>query len=108
MKKVSICHLDKTLGVIGGKWKLIILWHLSQGPLRFSELERKVSGITQKMLSQSLRELESNNLISRKVYPVIPPRVEYSMTTHGISLGKVLRELDKWGENHLKTKKASR
>lgn len=98
MKKVSICHLDKTLSVIGGKWKLVILWHLSQETLRFSELEKRINGITQKMLSQSLRDLEKDKLISRKIYPVIPPKVEYSITPQGISLNKVLKELDRWGQ----------
>lgn len=101
MKKVSICHLDKTLNVIGGKWKLVILWHLSQETLRFSELEKRIRGITQKMLSQSLRELEKDKLISRKIYPVIPPKVEYSITSQGISLNKVLKELDRWGQAYV-------
>lgn len=97
MQKVTSCHLDKTLKVIGGKWKLVILWYLCESTLRFSELEKKIPGITQKMLSQSLRELEKDNLVSRKVYAVIPPKVEYSIASRGVSLGKVLKELDKWG-----------
>ncbi len=97
MKNVSECHLDKTLKVIGGKWKLVILWYLASETLRFSELERKIPDITQKMLAQSLRELESDNLVSRKVYAVIPPKVEYTITTRGISLNKILKELDNWG-----------
>lgn len=105
MKKVSndcpTCHVDKTLQVIGGKWKLVILWHLTQETLRFSELEKRIPEITQKMLAQSLRELENDRLVARKVYPIIPPKVEYSITKEGISLGKVLRELDKWGKEHL-------
>jgi DNA-binding HxlR family transcriptional regulator len=72
---------------------------LSQGTLRFSELEKRISGITQKMLAQSLRELEHDLLISRKVYAVIPPKVEYSITKNGQSLGKVLKQLDDWGES---------
>ncbi len=101
MKDVSMCQLDKTLSIIGGKWKMVILWHLSHDVLRFSELEKKIPEITQKMLSQSLRELEKNKLISRKVYPVIPPKVEYAITAHGVSLGKVLNELNKWSQTHL-------
>ena len=100
MQKVSPCHLDKTLSIIGGKWKLVILWHLANNTMRFSEIEKAIPTITQKMLAQSLRELEANKLISRKVYPVIPPKVEYSITKEGISLGTVLEELDKWGEKH--------
>ena len=100
MNKVSSCHLNTTLEVIGGKWKLVILWHLSRETLRFSELEKRITGITQKMLSQTLKELEKDRLISRKVYAVVPPKVEYSITDHGVSLEKVLQELDKWGELH--------
>lgn len=101
MQKVSICHLDRALSAIGGKWKLVILWYLSQGVMRFSELEKQIPGITQKMLAQSLRELEKDKLVKRKIFPVIPPKVEYSITPHGVSLGKVLAELDKWGEENI-------
>jgi len=99
MEKVSTCHLDKTLKVIGGKWKLVILWHLAQRTLRFSELEKRIPGINQKMLSQSLKQLEHDSLVSRKVYAIIPPKVEYSITKNGQSLGKVLKQLDDWGES---------
>ena len=102
MTKPSQCHVDTTLDVIGGKWKLIILWHLNESTLRFSELEKRIQGITQKMLTQQLREMEKDNLISRKVYAVVPPKVEYSITTHGQSLNKVLYELGLWGEKHQK------
>jgi DNA-binding HxlR family transcriptional regulator len=100
MNYSSQCHVENTLKVIGGKWKLIILWHLAQRKLRFSELEKLISGINQKMLTSSLRDLERNKLITRKVYAQIPPRVEYSISERGISLGKVLNELDKWGQTH--------
>lgn len=98
MNTIKSCHLDKTMRVIGGKWKLVILWHLSQGTLRFSELEKRITGITQKMLSQSLKELERDSLVFRKVYAVVPPKVEYTITENGKSLGKVLQQLDAWGE----------
>lgn len=98
MQKVSNCNINKTLDIIGGKWKLSILWYLFQGTLRFSELEKTLPNITQKMLAQSLRELEKDKLIIRKVYPVIPPKVEYSVTERALSLKKVLKELDKWGK----------
>lgn len=101
MKINTKCHLDKTLKVIGGKWKLVILWHLSEGTKRFSELEKAIPKITQKMLTQSLRELESDGIILRKVYPVIPPKVEYSVTKKATSLYKALYEIDKWGEKYL-------
>lgn len=100
--KLNKCYVDTTLKVIGGKWKLLILWHLNQTTLRFSELERRIEGITQKMLTQQLRELENDKLISRKIFAVVPPRVEYSITEHGRSLDQVLSELGLWGERHQK------
>jgi DNA-binding HxlR family transcriptional regulator len=93
-----------TLNVIGGKWKLLILWHISQGTLRFGELMKHMQGITQKMLAQQLRELESDKLISRKVYAEIPPHVEYSLTDHGRSLQPVLHTMAEWGKKHISHK----
>ena len=101
MKKVSPCSVDKTLKIIGGKWKIIILWHLSQATHRFSELDKKIDGVTQKMLTQSLRELEHDGLVHREVYPIVPPKVEYSLTESGKSLEKALKELDAWGTKNL-------
>jgi DNA-binding HxlR family transcriptional regulator len=98
----SQCHVDVTLSVIGGKWKPVILWHLTQGTFRFSELSKRIPGISQKMLAQQLREMERDQLVNRKMYPVVPPKVEYSMTDHGKSLRDVLRALGSWGEKHLK------
>lgn len=89
-----------TLDVIGGKWKILILWHLQNSPLRFSELKNKLNGITQKMLTQELRELERDKVIIRKVYPVIPPKVEYSLSTYGKTLEPVLKTLCDWGQKH--------
>lgn len=94
------CYVNITLSVIGGKWKPVILWYLSQSVLRFGELEKSISGITQKMLTQQLREMESDKLITRKVYPVVPPKVEYSITEYGKSLQEVLRTMGEWGEKH--------
>jgi DNA-binding HxlR family transcriptional regulator len=96
----ELCPVTVTLGVVGGKWKLIILWQLSKGTLRFSELEKKIPAVTQKMLTQQLREMEKDGLIYRKVYPEIPPKVEYSLTAHGKSLDVVLDSLSEWGEKH--------
>ncbi len=103
IKMKSQCHVDNALKVIGGKWKLIILWYLNQSTLRFNELEKSIPGITQKMLAQQLRELEKDGLITRKVYPVVPPKVEYTITPRGLSLHDVVKELDKWGSQHIKT-----
>lgn len=97
--------VNVTLNVIGGKWKSLILWYLSQGTLRFSELEEKIEGVTQKMLTQQLRELEKDQLVKRKVYPVVPPKVEYSITEYGKTLSPVLESMAKWGENHYKINK---
>ncbi|WP_036688143.1 winged helix-turn-helix transcriptional regulator [Paenibacillus tyrfis] len=95
------CEKELTLAVIGGKWKLIILWHLGlEGTKRFSELKKLIPHITQKMLTNQLRELEEDQLIFRKVYPVVPPRVEYSLTEHGESLMPVLKMMYNWGKNY--------
>lgn len=100
-KKTHGCSSVKTtLEVIGGKWKPLIMFLLVKKTMRFSELQKSITGITQKMLTQQLRELESDGLVSRKVYPQVPPRVEYSITSHGKTLLPVLDTMHKWGENH--------
>ena len=86
MAKEDNCPVEATLELIGGKYKALILWHLSQGILRFSELRQVIKGATPKMLTQQLRELEANGLVHREVYPVIPPKVEYSLTGLGCGL----------------------
>ena len=91
------CPVEATLELIGGKYKALILWHLSQGILRFSELRQVIKGATPKMLTQQLRELEANGLVHREVYPVIPPKVEYSLTETGRSLMPVLVAMRDWG-----------
>lgn len=97
-EKISACPAAYALNLIGGKWRLPIIWALKQNSvLRYNELKRKVSGITNTMLSQSLKELEANGLIIRLQYMEIPPRVEYSLTEAGKSLLPVLDELVKWG-----------
>ncbi|MDB5106853.1 MAG: HxlR family transcriptional regulator [Fibrobacteres bacterium] len=99
------CPVTTALSVIGGKWKVIILWHLKEGGVkRFGELQRLVSGISQKMLTQELRDLEESGLVSRKVYPVVPPKVEYSLTETGWSLKPVLEQLCDWGTEYRKTR----
>lgn len=104
MQKTDSCPVAATLELIGGKYKALILWHLSDGKLRFSELQKLVSGATPKMLTQQLRELEAQNLIKREVFPVIPPRVEYSLTELGTSLLPILVAMRDWGSDYLKTK----
>lgn len=94
-----------TLSVIGGKWKPIILWLLKDKPQRFGELKKSISLVTQKMLTQQLRELEEDKLISRKVYPQVPPKVEYRITTYGKTLFPVLESMYAWGKKHKKKTK---
>ncbi|KAB1438961.1 winged helix-turn-helix transcriptional regulator [Pseudodesulfovibrio senegalensis] len=95
------CEIELTLLVIGGKWKPIILFHLgSDGTMRFSELRRTMPNITQKMLTQQLRELEADGMVHREVYPQVPPKVEYSLTELGFSIMPILRQLCDWGREY--------
>lgn len=91
-----------TLNVIGGKWKPLIMFLLVDQTLRFSELQRSIDGITQKMLTEQLRELEKDGLVRRKVYPQVPPKVEYSITSYGRTLLPVLDTMHEWGKEHRK------
>jgi DNA-binding HxlR family transcriptional regulator len=99
------CPVTTALSIIGGKWKVIILWHLKEGGVkRFGELQRMVRGISQKMLTQELRDLEESGLVARKVYPVVPPKVEYSLTETGWSLKPLLEQLCEWGLEYRKNR----
>ena len=102
--KEQSCPTEAALAVIGGRWKVPILWTLYSNTHRFGELSRRLSGITQKMLTQQLRELEADGLVHRKVFPEVPPRVEYSLTPLGKSLEPVLQSLTSWGEQFLKVR----
>ena len=95
------CPVEVTLDLIGGKYKSVILWHLVNGTLRYNEISKLVPRATPKMITQQLRELESNGLILRTVYPVIPPKVEYSLTDFGKSIIPILEAMCKWGTNYL-------
>lgn len=103
MQITDRCPVAATLELIGGKYKALILWHLADGKLRFSELKKAVSNATAKMLTQQLRELEANMLIHREVFPVIPPKVEYSLTELGKSLLPVLAAMRDWGADYLRS-----
>lgn len=94
------CPVKLTADIIGGKWKPLILFYLEGGTLRFSELQKLIPGMTKKMLTQHLRELERDEIIRRKVYAVVPPRVEYSLTRHGGSLKPLLQLMSAWGARH--------
>jgi len=95
--KEYACPVELTLDLISGKWKWLILWYLQDETLRYGEIKKILGKITQKMLTQSLRELESHELISRKVYPVVPPKVEYTITERGKKLIPVLEMMQAWG-----------
>ena len=103
MQPSNTCPVHTTLEMIGGKYKALILWHLSTGKLRFSELHKVINGATPKMLTQQLRELENQALVHREVYPIIPPKVEYSLTDLGRSLMPVLVSMRDWGANYLRS-----
>src|SRR5580692_6795506 len=94
------CPTQATIAAIGGRWKMIILWHLYGGKLRFSELRRKMPRISQKMLTEQLRQLEGHGLVTRTVYAEVPPRVEYAATPLGESLRPVIAAMAEWGQMH--------
>lgn len=97
------CPVAATLDLIGGKYKALILWHLANRKLRFSELRKELEHATPKMLTQQLRELEAQQLIHREVFPVVPPKVEYSLTELGKSLMPILVAMRDWGSSYLRT-----
>ena len=96
------CPMETILDLIGGKYKALILWHLSGQTLRFNQLSKKISSATPKMLTQQLRTLEQNTLITRTVYPVVPPKVEYSLTDFGISIIPILDAMCDMGKDYLR------
>lgn len=107
MEKVSTsdvrpqsCPVTRAVKAVGGKWKLIILWRLTHRTYRFRELGKSIPGITEKMLSQQLREMEHDGLVRRTVFPQVPPKVEYSLTPLGVSLRSILDDLNDWGQRH--------
>ncbi|MFJ1911429.1 winged helix-turn-helix transcriptional regulator [Streptomyces sp. NPDC088147] len=95
------CGIDAAMDVIGGKWKVLILWALDESPRRFGELRRMLPGVTEKVLTSQLRELETHGIVSREVYDEIPPRVEYALTPRGVALGAALQPLGLWGREHV-------
>jgi DNA-binding HxlR family transcriptional regulator len=94
------CPVKLTADIIGGKWKPMILFYLESGTQRFGELRKLIPGMTKKMLTQHLRELERDEIIHREVYAVVPPKVEYSLTRHGESLKPILKLMSAWGSKH--------
>jgi DNA-binding HxlR family transcriptional regulator len=100
------CPVRVTTEIIGGKWKPLILFHLQDGTRRFGELQRRIPGATKKMLTQKLRELERDEIIRRKIYAEVPPRVEYSLTRYGQTLRPILELMSSWGNKHRTRHKA--
>ena len=104
LNKEFNCEKELTLAIIGGKWKMLILWHLGrEGTKRFGELKSLIPDITPRMLVNQLRELEEDLIVNRKVYPVVPPKVEYSLTKEGESLMPILTAMYDWGKNYRDT-----
>jgi DNA-binding HxlR family transcriptional regulator len=97
------CPVGATLDLIGGKYKSLILWHLIDATLRFGELRRLIPQATPKMLTQQLRELEEDNLVVRTVYPIVPPKVEYTLSDTGRSIRPILSAMYDWGADYLKS-----
>lgn len=101
-KRVYSCPVEATVDIVGGKWKPQILFHLMQNEtLRFGELRRLLPLVTQKMLTAQLRELESDGIVNRTVYPVVPPKVEYSLTERGYTLGPIISAMSKWAQENI-------
>ena len=96
-KDLPACPVELTLLLISNKWKVLIIRDLLGGTKRFSELKKSINNISQKVLTSNLREMEENDLLTRKVYPEVPPRVEYTLTDIGYSLKTLLDDMDKWG-----------
>ncbi|MGW6733016.1 winged helix-turn-helix transcriptional regulator [Streptomyces sp. NPDC055013] len=96
-----VCGIDAAMDVVGGKWKVLILWALHQRPYRFGELRRELPGVTEKVLASQLRELEADGIVHREAYDEVPPRVEYSLTPLGVSLNVALGPLGVWGGENI-------
>jgi DNA-binding HxlR family transcriptional regulator len=96
-----VCGIDAAMDVIGGKWKVLILWALDERPCRFGELRRNLPGVTEKVLAAQLRELEADGIVHREAFEEVPPRVEYSLTPLGASLNAALAPLGAWGREHI-------
>ncbi|MFE3647749.1 winged helix-turn-helix transcriptional regulator [Streptomyces sp. NPDC059152] len=101
------CGLDAAVDIIGGKWKVLLLWALAQGPRRFGQLRRELPKISEKVLAQQLRELETDGIVHREVFDQVPPKVEYSLTGLGASLNEALAPLGAWGRLHMASLEAT-
>ena len=104
-KELPACPVEITMGLIGDKWKVLIVRDLLAGTKRFGELKKSVTGITQKVLTSNLRQMEASGLVKRKVYAEVPPRVEYSLTKTGFSLKPILDSMVQWGNEYREKQK---
>ena len=104
-KDLPACPVEITMGLIGEKWKVLIIRDLLTGKKRFGELKKSVTGITQKVLTNNLRQMEASGLVKKKVYAEVPPRVEYSLTETGLSLKPVLDSMVEWGNDYREKQK---
>ncbi|MDW6058386.1 helix-turn-helix domain-containing protein [Streptomyces sp. FXJ1.4098] len=100
-KRPYVCGLDAAVDVIGGKWKVLIIWALNSQRCRFGELKRLVPGVSEKVLTQQLRELEADGIVHREIYDQVPPKVEYSLTELGEDLNTALKPLGAWGKQRM-------
>lgn len=99
-RAMDVCPVEVAIAVVGGSWKMTIVKHLTAGTLRFGELSRVVGGVSARMLTRQLRELEMDGIVHREVYPEVPPRVEYSLTPLGQTLAPLVALLDEWGAQY--------
>ena len=104
-KELPLCPVETTLMLISDRWKILILRDLMNGTKRFGELKKSIGTVSQKVLTFQLRQMEANGLLTRKVYPEVPPRVEYTLTDLGYSLEPVLQAMRIWGEGYQKSRK---
>jgi DNA-binding HxlR family transcriptional regulator len=96
----DVCGMSVAIDVVGGKWKMHLMWVLGEGPQRFGQIRRLLDGVSEKVLSENLRQLEASGVVHREVFPEVPPRVEYSLTPLGDELNVALRPLEAWGDKN--------
>ncbi|MFE3191309.1 winged helix-turn-helix transcriptional regulator [Nocardia sp. NPDC059240] len=96
----TVCGMSVAIDVVGGKWKMHLMWVLAEGPQRFGQIRRLLTGVSEKVLAENLRQMEASGVVHREIYPEIPPRVEYSLTELGWELSSALRPLEEWGDRN--------
>jgi DNA-binding HxlR family transcriptional regulator len=94
------CGMSLAIDVVGGKWKMHLMWVLAEGPVRFGQIRRKLDGVSEKVLAENLRQLEASGIVHRELYAEVPPRVEYSLTPLGLTLNDALAHLEDWGNSN--------